>query len=217
MRTAAASVLPTHDASLCDVSFVVLDVETTGGSPEEGVLIEVAAAAFRGGALLATFESLVDPGCALPPFISELTGITDAMVSGAPAAPAVMPALLSIIGDAVVVGHNVEFDLGFVGAALAGCGRPPLANVVVDTLALARRLVRDEATSCALGALAAALRLEHRPAHRALADVLTTADLLHRLIEVATGYGVLHLGELLELPARLAPIPLSAAGSLAPA
>ena len=86
---------------------------------------------------------------------------------------------------------------------------------MVDTLGLARRLVRDLSPDCGLHSLAVSLRLEHRPAHRALADALATADLLHRLIEVATGYGVLRLGDLLALPDRLSPIPLSAAGSLA--
>lgn len=217
MSAAGAFGAAALDASLFDVTFMVLDVETTGGSPAEASLLEVAAATFRGGQRLEVFESLVDPGELIPPFISELTGITDDMVRGAPAPGAVMPDLLALVTDAVVVGHNVEFDLGFVNAALLRCGRPPLSNPVVDTLALARRLVRDEAADCSLSTLAAALRLEHRPAHRALADVLATADLLHRLMETAAGYDVLHLGELLALPERLAPIPLSAAGLLASA
>lgn len=214
-RTACAALAP--DPYLYDVTFAVLDVETTGGSPDEAALLEVGAACFRGGEELARFEALVDPGTEIPPFVSELTGITDATVRGAPPPALVLPRLVSLIGDAVVVGHNVAFDLGFLDTALASCGRPPLANAVVDTLALARRLVRDEVPDCALGTLAAALRLAHRPAHRALADALATADLLHRLIEAATGYGVLRLGELLALPDRLAPIPVSAAGSLAAA
>ncbi|HAM02664.1 MAG TPA: hypothetical protein DCQ30_10650 [Acidimicrobiaceae bacterium] len=203
------------DPFLYDVRFVVLDVETTGGSPDEASLIEIGAAAFLAGEELASFETFVDPGTEIPPFVSELTGITDDMVRAAPSPQIAVPQLVSLIGDAVVVGHNVAFDLGFLDAALAGCGRPPLTNAVVDTLALARRLVRDEVPDCALGTLAAVLRLAHRPAHRALADALATADLLHRLIEGATGYGVLRLSELLALPYRLAPIPVSAAGSLA--
>jgi len=203
------------DPFLYDVSFVVIDVETTGGSPDQASLIEIGAATFSGGEELARFDTLVDPGTEIPPFVSELTGITDDMVRAAPPPETVVPQLVSLIGDAVVVGHNVAFDLGFLDAALAACGRPPLANAVVDTLALARRLVRDEVPDCALGTLAAVLRLAHRPSHRALADALATADLLHRLIEAATGYGVLRLGELLALPDRLAPIPVSAAGSLA--
>ncbi len=217
MLNAAGGNRAAPETALYEVTFVVLDVETTGGSPQESVLIEVGAAAFRGGEQLGSFESLVHPALPLPPFVVELTGITDAMVRTAPPACDVVGRLLEMIGDDVVVGHNVGFDLGFVDAVLAGTGQPPLRNAVVDTLALARRLVRDEVPHCSLGALASALGLEHRPAHRALADALATADLLHRLIEVATGYGVLTLGDLLALPGHLAPMARSAAGSLASA
>ena len=193
---------------------MVLDVETTGGSPQDAALIEVGAVAFAGGEPLEMFESLVDPGSAVPPFVTELTGITDDMVRCALPPCSVLPCLRDLIGHGVVVGHNVEFDLGFVDAGLVRLGLPPLDNLVVDTLALARRLVRDLAPDCALRTLAVALRLEHQPSHRALDDALATADLLHRLIEAATGYGVLCLGDLLALPDRLSPIPLSAVGSL---
>ena len=195
------------DTALHQVTFVVLDVETTGGTAGEAALTEVGAAAYRGGECLGTFATLVDPGCPVPDFVSQLTGITDAMVAGAPPPAWAVGRLLEFAGDAVVVGHNVAFDLSFVDAEAGRAGLARGDNPVVDTLALARRLVRDVVPGCSLHALAAALRLEHRPAHRALADALATADLLHRLIEAATGYGVLHLGELLELPGRLAPMP----------
>lgn len=197
------------DTALFEVTFVVLDVETTGGTAGEAALTEVGAAAFRGGDCLGTFTTLVDPGCPVPEFVSGLTGITDAMVSGAPSPGWAVSRLLDFLGGAVVVGHNVAFDLSFLDAEAERCGRGRGDNPVVDTLALARRLVRDVVPDCSLHTLAAALRLEHRPAHRALADALATADLLHRLIETATGYGVLRLGELLALPERLAPMPSS--------
>ena len=205
------------ETPLYEVTFVVVDVETTGAAPGEGGLTEVGACSFRGGELLGTFDTLVDPGCALTPFVSELTGITDEMLRGAPRPGAVLPVLVDFVGGGVVVGHNVGFDLAFLDAALEACGWPPFANPSIDTLELARRLVRDLVPDCALGTLAAVLRLEHRPAHRALADALATADLLHRLIEQASGFGVERLGELLALPGRLAPIPRRAAATLMPA
>ncbi len=192
---------------LYEVRFVVVDVETTGGTAENGALIEVAAAAYQGGERLDVVDSLVDPHVPIDPFVSGLTGITDAMVQGAPALGDVLVPLDRLADGAVMVGHNVAFDVGFLDAGLARLGRAPLANPCVDTLALARRLVRDLVPDCTLSTLATALRLEHRPRHRAMADVLATADLLHRLIEVATGYGVLRLGDLLALPERLAPLP----------
>ena len=99
--------------------------------------------------------------------------------------------ILESMGDAVIVGHNVGFDVGFLRAACERHGRPPLAGTVVDTVALARRLLRDEVPNCKLGTLASRLRLDHQPSHRALDDALATADLLHLLIERASGLGVL--------------------------
>lgn len=200
------------DTPLFDVTFVVLDVETTGAAPGAAALTEIGAAAYRGGELLGTFDTLVDPGYPVPPFISDLTGITDDMLFGAPVAPAVLPAFVDFVGAAVLVGHNVAFDLAFLDAALGACRLPALANPALDTLALARRMVRDLVPDCALATLAAALRLEHQPRHRALADALATADLLHRLIEQAAGFGAERLGQLLALPDRLAPLPRATAG-----
>ena len=185
---------------LSQVTFVVLDVETTGGSPATSSLTEVAAARYRGGELLATYQTLVRPDERIPPFITALTGISDAMVVDAPPIGAMLPSFLEFLGGAVVVGHNIRFDLGFLNHALVSTGRDPIANPSVDTLALARRLVRDMVPNCKLGTLAAVLRLPNQPSHRALNDVLATGDLLHALLERAGSYGIVGLEELLDLP-----------------
>jgi len=122
------------------------------------------------------------------------------MVIPAPPVHNVLAAFLEFAGDAVLVGHNVRFDLSFLQAAAVSGGYPPLTNRVVDTCALARRLVRDEVPNCRLSTLAERLRLAHRPSHRALADALATVDLLHTLLERAGNLGVLGLDDLLELP-----------------
>ncbi len=203
---------PDLGAALFDVCFAVVDVETTGGSPATAALTEIAAAKYRGGECLGEFQTLVDPGCDVPPLITLLTGITDDMVRGAPAVSSVLPSLLEFLHGTVVVGHNVGFDLSFLDAALVGGGYEPLANASVDTLALARRLVRPDVPNCKLRTLASALRLEHLPSHRALDDVRATADLLHRLIEHATGYGVFVLGDLVDLVAKTPPRSAPVAG-----
>lgn len=185
---------------LREVTFCVIDLETTGGSPTSCGITEIGAVRFRGGECLGTFQTLVNPGCAIPPEITVLTGITEAMVYPAPRIEQVLPTLLEFIGDAVIVGHNVRFDLGFLQAALERDDRPRLANRSVDTVALARRLVRDEVPNCRLGTLAERLRLPHRPSHRALDDALTTGDLLHLLLERAGRLGVTGLDDLLTLP-----------------
>ncbi len=185
---------------LREVTFCVIDLETTGGSPATSGITEIGAVKLRGGECLGTFQTLVNPGCAIPPAITVLTGITQAMVYPAPRIENVLPTLLEFIGDAVIVAHNARFDLGFIQAALERDQRPRLTNRSVDTVALARRLVRDEVPNCKLGTLAERLRLAHRPSHRALDDALTTGDLLHLLIERAGRLGVTGLDDLLALP-----------------
>jgi len=193
--------LDAPDTPLSGVTFVVLDLETTGTVPGQSRIIEVAAAKFRGGECLGTFQTLVNPGCGVPPFIVALTGITEALVVPAPSIDEVLPALLEFIGGAVLVGHNLRFDTAFLDADLIARGRPRLVNARVDTLTLARRLIRDEVPDCRLATLAARFRTEVRPTHRALDDVLATAEVLHALFERAAGYGVLALDDLLGLPA----------------
>ena len=185
---------------LCEVTFCVLDIETTGSDRAGDCITEIGAVLLRGGECLGTLGTLVNPGRAIPPTITVLTGITDSMVVAAPRIEQVLPSLLEFTRDAVIVGHNVSFDLAFINASLARRGTPRLTNQVVDTLSLARRLVRDEVPDCRLGTLASRLRLDHRPTHRALDDALATADLLHLLIERAAGLGVLGLDDLLTLP-----------------
>ena len=185
---------------LSDVTFVVIDLETTGGSPTNDRITEVGAVKVRGGECLGTLQTFINPGCAIPPSITVLTGITEAMVIPAPPIEQVLPTLLEFVGDAVVVGHNVRFDTGFLDAALERSGRPRLGNRRVDTCNLARRLVRDEVPNCKLGTLSQRFGLAHQPSHRALDDALATGDLLHVLLERAAGLGVTGLDDLLALP-----------------
>lgn len=185
---------------LSEVTFCVLDLETTGGDPNTCAITEVGAVKVRGGEPLGTFRTFVNPGTRIPRNIQVLTGITESMVERAPAIAAVLPSLLEFIGGAVIVGHNIRFDISFLDAALVQAGRPRLGARTVDTCALARRLVRDEVPNCRLGTLADRFRLPHRPTHRALDDALATADLLHALLERGAAYGVTGLDDLLHLP-----------------
>ena len=186
---------------LSAVTFVVVDLETTGGSPGDDAITEIGAVKLRGGECLGTFSTLVNPGRDIPPTITFLTGITHAMVVAAPRIDSVLPAFLEFLGtDAVIVGHNIRFDLAFLDAAIRRHGSARLALPSVDTCGLARRLVRDEVPNCKLSTLAERFRLGHRPTHRALDDALATGDLLHVLLERAGSLGVLGLDDLLALP-----------------
>lgn len=182
------------------VTFCVVDLETTGGSPASCTITEVGAVTYRGGERLGTLQTLVNPGVPVPPGLTALTGITPVMLSPAPTIAQVLPSLAEFVGGAVLVGHNLRFDTSFLDAALATTGRSVLDHLRVDTVPLARRLLGDEVPDCKLATLAAHLGLGHRPTHRALDDALATAELLHLLLERAAAFGVTLLDDLLTLP-----------------
>lgn len=184
---------------LHDVTFCVIDLETTGTNRELDMITEIGAVKVRGGQCVGTFQTLVNPGRAISPQITMLTGLCDTVVASAPRIEAVLGSLIEFVGDSVIVGHNVGFDVGFLRAACLRADRPALDGQVIDTVALARRLVRNEVPDCKLATLAARFHLDHRPSHRALDDALATADLLHLLIERAAGMGVLGLDDLVML------------------
>jgi DNA polymerase-3 subunit epsilon len=185
---------------LIDVTFCVLDLETTGGSPANCEITEIGGVKYRGGDRLGSFQTLVDPGMAIPPSITILTGITQAMVVDAPTIETALPSFLEFIGDAVIVGHNVRFDLSFLNAAAMRLGYGRLDNQSSDTAALARRLVRGEVRNLRLHSLAAHFRSPVTPNHRALEDARATAHVFHALLERAGSLGVTNLDDLLALP-----------------
>src|SRR6476646_6673060 len=189
-----ADVDPLADVSLRETSFVVVDLETTGGRASvdgDAATTEIGAVKVRGGAVLGELATLVDPGRSIPPQIVALTGITSAMVYNAPTIDSVLPAFLEFSRGAVLVAHNAGFDIGFLRAAAERCQitwpRPP----VLCTVRLARRvLTRDEAPSVRLSALARLFAAATTPTHRALDDARATVDVLHALIERVGNQGV---------------------------
>ena len=190
---------------LHDVTFCVLDLETTGGSPLTCAITEIGAVKYRGGELLGTFATLVNPGTGIPPFITILTGITQQMVLAAPPIEAALPAFLEFCRGAVIVGHNVRFDLSFLDSACRRLEHPlvgsePGVRQQVDTVGLARRLIRPEVRDLTLATLARHFRSPTPPVHRALEDARATAHVFHSLLERAGSLGVTGLDELLILP-----------------
>jgi len=189
---------------LREVTFVVVDLETTGGSPLSCAITEIGAVKVRGGVVLGEFQTLVNPGEPIPAFIAVLTGITDSMVTTAPRVGAVLPAFAEFCAGSVLVAHNAPFDVGFLRAAFAAHGRAWPAYPVVDTARLARRaLTRDEAPSCRLATLAALFASSTTPNHRALDDARATVDVLHGLLERLGPLGVQSLDELTTFSARV--------------
>ncbi len=180
---------------LIDTTFVVVDLETTGLRPDTDRITEIGAVKVRGGEVLGELATLIDPRIAIPPAITRVTGISDLTVRGAPPIEQVLPSLVEFLGPAVFVAHNARFDHGFLAAAARRHGYP-LDPIVLDTVRLARRLVRAEVRDLRLATLAAHLGSRTVPDHRALTDARATVDVLHGLIERAGSLGATTLEDL---------------------
>jgi DNA polymerase-3 subunit epsilon len=192
-----------EEQSLRQTTFVVVDLETTGGratsspgGPEKpparpDAITEIGAVKVRGGEVLGEFATLVDPQRSIPPQIVQLTGITSAMVGDAPTIDAVLPMFLEFARDSVLVAHNAGFDIGFLRAAAQRCNIPWPRPPVLCTVRLARRVLsREEAPSVRLATLARLFAVAAQPTHRALDDARATVDVLHALIERVGNQGV---------------------------
>jgi DNA polymerase-3 subunit epsilon len=186
---------------LDEVDFVVLDTETTGLRPGSDRVIEVAAVRVRHGKVVDSFQSLLNPGRRLPPFIVRFTGISQEMLRDAPLAREVMPDFLQFIDGVVVVGHNLGFDLSFLTheAQLLDLAFPLDG---LDTIPLARRFLPG-LKRFKLDMVAEHLQIPPRTRHRALGDAETTAAVFLCILERARAQGMVTLGHLrrrLQLP-----------------
>lgn len=194
---------PADEMSLRETTFVVVDLETTGGrttgndaTPPDAIT-EIGAVKVCGGAVLGEFATLVNPQHSIPPQIVRLTGITTAMVGNAPTIDAVLPMFFEFAGDSVLVAHNAGFDIQFLRAAARRCDITWPQPQVLCTMRLARRVLsRDEAPSVRLAALARLFAVASNPTHRALDDARATVDVLHALIERVGNQGVHTYAEL---------------------
>ena len=162
--------------------YVSIDLETTGLDPERDAIIEIGIVRFQGGEILDQWSSLFNPRRRVPPNITELTGITQADVDGAPTLFQLRSKVGQVVGSSALVAHNASFDLAFLH-------RNGLceSNSALDTLELATILL-PSAGRFGLGALAQHLGIPTPPGmrtHRALADALITAGLFRSLVEKA--------------------------------
>jgi len=195
------------DTLLSDITFAVIDLETSGGSPKSGAgITEIGVVKVRGGVVLGPFQSFVDPGHSLPPLITQLTGITDDMLLSAPFIDEVLPTLFAFLGapeETVLVAHNSPFDMSFLKAAALVHEYPWPNYLTVDTARLARAVLdRDEVINCKLGTLAEFFKTETSPNHRALDDALATVDVLHGIIERLAGHKVRTFEEMRSFPSK---------------
>ncbi len=177
LEPGVGSILTFVDAVAAGREFVVVDVETTGTDVTLHDLVEIGAVRIRKGEIVDRFSTLVDPG---RPIVGvQLHGLTDADVQGAPAPREAAERFLAFAGDALLVGHNVGFDIAFLEAALGNGYRFEYGRYL-DTLVIAREAFPGAPETFRLGDLAAFFGLAPG-GHRALADAEVTAEILLRL------------------------------------
>ena len=187
---------------LIGVPFVVFDLETSGAAPSTGAAVtEIGAVKVLGGEIIGEFQSFVNPGHYLSDFITSLTGITDAMLVGAPSIDHVLPTFLDFIGshnETVLVAHNSPFDMSFMKAAASAHSFEWPDYAVIDTARIARYVLdRDEVPNCKLSTLAPFFGSPTLPSHRALDDARATVDVLHGIFERLGSHNVTTLEELI--------------------
>jgi DNA polymerase-3 subunit epsilon len=183
--------------SLAETDFVIVDLETTGWTPDQAQITEIGAVRFSGGRVTGEFCTLINPGHAIPEHIADLTGISDAMVRHAPRIQAVLPSFLAFAGSGVLTAHNAPFDLSFLMAACGEAGLPWPDFPILDTVTLARQLLDEtEVPDCKLATLASYFNAPTPPTHRALADARATAAVLNGLLARLTASGVRTLAEI---------------------
>lgn len=206
-------------SKLRDVPLAVVDVETTGASAEWGDrVIEIGIVRVEGGRSVAEYQQLIDPRRWIGRGITALTGISPEMCAGQPIFGDILPRVIELMSGAVVVGHNVRFDLSFLRSEFRKCGREMHetfgASQVMDTVRIARR--RFGRGGNGLGVLAPRLGIQPSTAHRALADAQTTAAVFDRLMEPVGGWDLCLCDAIAHQGGPMSLTPLSSRESLLP-
>ena len=189
---------------LISTTFVVVDLETTGGRTSDSGITEIGAVKIRAGEIIGEFQTFVNPGMPIPAFITLLTGITNQQVADAPNVESAIASFLEFAGfespsnTPVLVAHNAPFDVGFLKDACTKHHFTWPNPRVLDTVTLARRALRnDEVRNRKLATLAEYFHSTTTPTHRALDDARATVDVLHGLIERLGNLGVSTYEELI--------------------
>ena len=195
------STLQDFGRPLNEITFVVIDLETTGGAPHLGAgITEIGAVKVRAGEILGEFKTFIDPQHPVPAYITDLTGITDEMVFQSPTIAQIFPSLLKFMGsesETVLVAQNAPFDLSFLTFAARAHAFEWPKFPVLDTAIIARKVLsRDEVPNCKLGTLAEFFGTETTPNHRALDDARATVDVFHGLLERLGSHDIYTLEEL---------------------
>ncbi|MBX3287836.1 MAG: 3'-5' exoribonuclease [Acidobacteria bacterium] len=180
--------------SFSDAEFVVIDLETTGAKAPPCRVTEIGAYSIKKGTIADEFRTLVNPEAPIPPFITALTGINDEMVRDAPRFGDIADDLLGFIGDAVVVAHNAQFDMGFLDHEIGRVYEDyRLGNPTLCTVKLSRRLL-PQIENHKLNTVARHYSIDLVNHHRASDDAKATAEIFLHFIEEMSGIGIYDIG-----------------------
>ncbi len=189
------------DPLLEEAEFVVFDLETTGLSAARDHICELGAVRVRALEPVDSFQSLVNPGVALPAPVARLTGLREQELRRAPSVSSVLGRFLAFVGDELLVAHNARFDQRFLERQLLFLHDRRLSEPPLCTAALARRLLEGRLRRVSLASLADFFGVPTRPCHRALPDAEATAQVLVHLIGLAQEVGARRLSDLRALAA----------------
>lgn len=171
------------DQLIDNAAITVLDLETTGMSPLYSRIIEIGIVKIQDMKITGSYKSFINPGCEIPYQITRLTGIKNEDVCNAPFIDEIIPDIQQFLGDTIICGHNLQFDIGFLNAAFRNYGYEKISNPVLCTLKLARKLCPD-LSSKSLGSVVAHFGIVHKNVHRALGDATVTAKILLKMIDI---------------------------------
>jgi len=167
------------------LNFVAIDIETTGLDERKDEIIELAAIRYVKGKETERFQSFVRPHYSLPKFVQQLTNITSDMLKDAPYIKEILPRFREFVGSDAIVGHNVQFDIGFINYNIELMGQFPMSNALIDTLEISR-IYLPFVTNHKLGTLVNHYNIPLEDAHRADADAKATAELFVTMMEYIT-------------------------------
>ncbi|MDX6561544.1 MAG: polymerase subunit epsilon, partial [Gaiellales bacterium] len=187
-RVGLVGLAPPPSTPLTEAAWTIVDLETTGVGASARI-VEIGAVRLECGEQVATLSRLVDPGIPMPPRITQITGIRDRDLAGAgPLRPA-LGELLALARGSIFVAHNAAFDVGMLDRALMRLDGTRVGMRVLDTVALARRLLAGRLARFDLASVSERFDVTVRPCHRALPDALATAEVLVALIGLAQERG----------------------------
>jgi len=168
------------------MSYVVVDIETTGPSRYYHKITEIAALRVKNGKVTREFETLINPQVRIPNFITRLTGIDNELVKDSPTVDEIMPAFVKFLRKDIFVAHNASFDFGFLSHNAEHYHKTKIPNDRLCTRKLANRLLPD-LPSKKLGHICDHFDITNNQAHRAMGDTLATVEVLNRFLDILKG------------------------------